>query len=196
MVKPRKNKPKNTKKSLTLHASKQYRGDIDGRTIYFGTDPKEADKRYELYQATKLCWSRTYRQFVKEIAGTVRAFGKTTEEARANYERFTADNWQTGPEPEPAPVITNTNIASRQYDVKTVGDAANAYVAWCFENRSDRHGLDSKSVFRHLTAFVGRDALIVSLTASDFAAYRQHCLNTIGSRFNRGIQHAVGYHQI
>ena len=188
MAKPRKNKPKKTKKGLTLHASGQYRGDIDGRTLYFGTDPKEADKRYELYRATKLCWSRTYRQFVKEIAGTVRAFGKTVEDARTNYERFVADNWQHGPEPEPAPVISNSNIATRQYDVKSLGDVANAYVAWCFESRSDKHALDAKSVFKHLAAFVSRDTLIVNLTGSDFSAYRQHCLKTIGARFNKHMR--------
>jgi len=146
---PQKNKTKKTKKGLTLHASGQYRIDIDGRTFYLGTAPKEADKRYELYLATKLYWSRSYHQFVKEIAGTVRAFGKTTEDARANYERFIADNWRNGPEPEPAPIISG-NITSSQYDVKSIKDIANVYVAWCFENRSDKHAIDAKRVFRHI----------------------------------------------
>ena len=188
MAKPRKSKPKKTKKGLALHASGQYRTDIDGGTMYLGTDPKEADKRYELYQATRLRWNRTYRQFVKEIAGAVRAFGKTTNVARDNYERFVADNWQTGPEPEPAPVISSSNIAAKLYDVKTVEDVANAYVAWCFDNRSDKHALDAKSVFRHFAALVGKDTIIVNLTASEFSAYRQHCLKTIKSRFNKHMR--------
>ena len=160
MAKHRKNKLKKTKKGLTLHASGQYRMDVDGRTIYFGSDPKEADKRYDLYQITKLCWSRNFRQFVKEIAGTVRAFGKTVEDARVNYERLIADNWQNGPEPEPAPVISNNNISIGLYDVKTVRDAANAYVNWCFENRSEKHALDAKRVFKHFACFVKQDTSI------------------------------------
>ena len=156
MAKTRKNKPKKSKKGLTLHASGQYRVDVNGRTIYLGTDPKVADQRYELYQATKLCWSRTYRQFVKEIAATVRGFGKSAEDAQANYERFIADNWQKGPEPEPAPIISSSSIATGQYDVKTIADVANAYVAWCYKNRSDKHALDAKNVFCTATPFPHR----------------------------------------
>ena len=188
MTKSKKYHPKKTKKGLTLHASGQYRTDVDGRTIYLGTDPKGADKRYELYMATKLCWSRTYRQFVKEIAGTIRAFGKSIDEARSNYERFIADNWQNGPQPEPAPIISNCNIVNGEFDVKTIGDVANAYVAWCFKHRSDKHGLDSRSVFRHFAELLGRDSLIINLSAGDFAAYRKHCLKTIGSRFNKHMR--------
>ena len=188
MTKSKKYHPKKTKKGLTLHASGQYRADVDGRTIYLGTDPKGADKRYELYMATKLCWSRTYRQFVKEIAGTIRAFGKTVEVAQANYERFVAENWQKSPQPEPAPIISNCNIVNGEFDVKTIGDVANAYVAWCFKHRSDKHGLDSRSVFRHFAELLGRDSLIINLSAGDFAAYRKHCLKTIGSRFNKHMR--------
>jgi len=136
----------------------------------------------------QLCWSRSYRQFVKDIAGTVRAFGKTTETARANYERFIADNWQRGPDPEPAPIISNASVASGQYDVKTVADVANAYVGWCFEHRSDKHALDAQNVFRYLGEVLDKDQHVINLTASDFAAYRQYCMNTIGARFNKHMR--------
>ncbi|MCK4629583.1 MAG: hypothetical protein KAT56_11310 [Sedimentisphaerales bacterium] len=65
---------------------------------------------------------------------------------------------------------------------------ANAYVAWYYENCSDRHALDAKYVFRHLAKFIKQNTLIVNLTASDFSAYRQHCLKTIGARFNKHMQ--------
>jgi len=188
MAKLNKNKPKKTKKGLTLHSSGQYRADIDGQTRYFGTEPKTADLKYNLYTTTKLYWSRTYRQFVKEIAGSIHAFGKTAEEARANYERFITDNWHSCPEPAPATVISSNNIAAGRFNVKTVEDTANAYVIWCYENCSDKHAKDARSVFKHLAKFTGQNILIVNLTASDFAAYRQHCKKTTNSRFNKHMQ--------
>ena len=180
-------RPHKTFKGLSLHSTGQYRADIDGRTLYLGTDLKEAEKRFQLYKTTKICWSRSYRQFVKEVAGTVRAFGKTPDEAHANYERYIADNWQTGPLPEPAPVISNT-IAVDGYEVKSIKDVANAYVSWCYDNRSEKHAKDAKGVFRHLGEFLGRDTLIVNFTASDFIAYRQHCLRTTKTRFNKHMR--------
>ncbi len=70
-------KPKKTWQGLTLHASGPYRGDLDGGTVYFGSDPTETDERIDLYQATQILWSQTYHQDIKMISGTVRAFGKS-----------------------------------------------------------------------------------------------------------------------
>ena len=183
-----KKKSKRLPKGLSLHCSGQYRADIDGRTLYLGTDAKAAEKRFQLYKATRLHWSRSYRQFVKEIAGTVRAFGNTPEEAQANYERFVADNWQNGPQPEPAPVVANTSLAAGTLEVKSIADVANAYVSWCYENRSDKHALDATDVFRRLAAFVGQDTLVVCLNPSDLSAYRQHCMKTTKTRFNKHMR--------
>ena len=97
---------------------------------------------------------------------------------RLNYERFVADNWQTGPQPEPAPVVANTSLAAGAIEIKSIADVANAYVSWCYENRSDKHALDATGVFQHLAAFVGQDTLVVQLNPSDLSAYRQHCMKT------------------
>ena len=78
-----KEKSKRLPKGPSLHSTGQYRADIDGRTLYLGANPKDAGKWFQFYTATRLCWSRCYRQFVKEIAGSVRAFGNAPDEAQA-----------------------------------------------------------------------------------------------------------------
>ena len=183
-----KKKSKRLSKGLSLHSSGQYRADIDGRTLYLGTNAKEAEQRYQLYRSTKLHWSRSYRQFVKEIAGTIRVFGKTPDEAQDNYERFIADNWQNGPQPEPAPVVGNASLAAGTLEVKNIADVANAYVSWCYENRSAKHALDATDVFRHLAAFIGQDMLVVQLNPSDLSTYRQHCMKATKTRFNKHMR--------
>ena len=63
----------------------QYRKVVQGRSIYFGSDPDEALARYQLYKETGLLWKRGYRQFCLEKDGEIMPLGATGEVARRNY---------------------------------------------------------------------------------------------------------------
>lgn len=148
----------------------QYRKVINGRSMYFGSDPDEALVRYQLYQETGLVWKRGYHQFCLERAGETLPFGATPDIARRNLAAYQA-----------RAATQLQSLSHGEFVVNTVKEVGDAYIAWCIENNKvQTHVAHTKQYFREMIALSECGNLpLKSVTLSYFKAWYHHCRNEV-----------------
>jgi len=153
----------------------QYRKVINGRSIYFGSDPDEALARYGLFLETGLLWKRGYRQYCLQQDGKVIPFGATMDIARRNFNAFAAKAQQASHE----------SVHPTDYVVDTVREVGDAYVEWLIEcKKNPSYASEVKHAFKELNAFSG-DVPLEHLTPKYFKDWYRHCWKKVN---DEGLQ--------